>query len=619
MDVLLKFPHGLGDAAQLTCVLQHLAKHRLHWTVDVASKIGKHSAFRGQCRRSWILDREAIPERIYGHVFDLGWYECYSVYADSPCTKVCNSLREVFGIVPDRSLLKYRIQVSDPARETTGQYLSAICNGHSGWHDASASGVIRASNSLLPYPVVAIHYEGNTSAEKKNLAHGQIVRVCQELRSHGYIPLILDWDRRSPLPDQKTIFCPAVGPGDVWDSTGTGDAERLAALIGQCALFIGVDSGPLHVAGATETPTIGVWKGHSPIQFYDLCPNVTHLVPDRWRTIPPCQHGAAAEFFSEHYAYRTYRGSDALESALIAAALETLAGAALAQPSVALESRSAAISIRSPPPDLAAGNSKPRQKNHVSRALSRTNHNPASPHKETQMTAPIPAAMSWELLPGLAREVALGADGSAFCLGLGDMPGGGCSIHRWNGADWDHVDGAAVKIAIGSDGSVWVVNREHRILRSMGVGWQPLPGLAREIACGADGSAWCLSAGDFAPGGGSIHFWNGGDWDHVDGAAVKISVGPDGQPWIVNSAGQIFRRSGEGWELMPGLASEIACGADGCVWCLSAAAGASGDHSIHVWKGGDWEHMPGAAVKIAAGPAGSVLTVDAGHRIFRGH
>ncbi|MBI3864606.1 MAG: hypothetical protein HY290_22215 [Planctomycetia bacterium] len=618
MDVLVRFQHGLGDAVQLTCVLQHLAKHRPDWTVDVASHIGKHSAFRGQCRRSWILERDAIPERDYRQVFDLGWYECYSVYADSPCTKVCNSLREVFGIVPDRSLLKYCIDIGGQAREITGQYLSEICNVHSGLRDASTSGLWRGPNSALPYPIVAIHYEGNTSAEKKNLPHGQIGRLCQELRNQGYIPLILDWDRRSPLPDQKTIFCPGVGPGDVWDNTGTGDAERLAALIAQCALFIGVDSGPLHVAGATDTPTIGVWKGHSPIQFYDLCPNVTHLIPDRWRTVPPCQNDAAAKFFAEHYAYQTYRGSDDLESALIAAALETLAGATLAQPSVAPKSRPAPISIRAPPRDLASGNGKPRQANHISWVPFRANHNPTSPHKEMPMTTLTPAAMSWEFLPGLAREVALGADGSAFCLGVGEMPAGGYSIHRWNGADWDHIDGAAIKIAVGSDGSVWVVNREHGILRSMGVGWQPLPGLAREIACGVDGSAWCLSSGDFAPGGGSIHFWNGGDWNHVEGAAVKIAVGPDGLPWIVNSAGQIFRRSGEGWELMSGLASEIACGADGSVWCLSAAAAPTGDHSIHVWKGGDWEYIPGAAVKIAAGPAGSVLTVDAGNRIFRG-
>jgi RNA polymerase sigma-70 factor (subfamily 1) len=164
--------------------------------------------------------------------------------------------------------------------------------------------------------------------------------------------------------------------------------------------------------------------------------------------------------------------------------------------------------------------------------------------------------------------------------------------------------------------TIWIINRDHQLLRSTPTGWELLPGLAREIALGADGSAWCLSASDFAPGGASIHVWNGHDWDHVDGAAVKIAVGPDGQPWIVNSAGNIFRGSGEGWELLPGLAREIAIGVDGTVWCLCAGATPSGDSSIHLWNGFDWDHVPGAAVKIAAGPPGAVWLVNAQHQIF---
>jgi len=98
---------------------------------------------------------------------------------------------------------------------------------------------------------------------------------------------------------------------------------------------------------------------------------------------------------------------------------------------------------------------------------------------------------------------------------------------------------------------------------------------------------------------------------------VKIAVAPDGQPWIVNSAGNIFRRSGEGWELMPGLAREIAISADGTVWCLSAGAAPAQDTSIHVWNGFDWEHVPGAAVKIAAGAPDLVFLINAAYQIFR--
>src|SRR6516165_2080042 len=57
IPILIKQAYGLGDAVQLTCVLQHLAKHRPDWSIDVATGIGKHSAFRGLCRQSLILDR----------------------------------------------------------------------------------------------------------------------------------------------------------------------------------------------------------------------------------------------------------------------------------------------------------------------------------------------------------------------------------------------------------------------------------------------------------------------------------------------------------------------------------------------------------------------------------
>ncbi|MBS0261817.1 MAG: hypothetical protein JSS02_07655 [Planctomycetes bacterium] len=143
--------------------------------------------------------------------------------------------------------------------------------------------------------------------------------------------------------------------------------------------------------------------------------------------------------------------------------------------------------------------------------------------------------------------------------------------------------------------------------------------MAREIACGANGAVWCLSASDYAPGGASIHIWNEFDWEHVDGAAVKIGIATDGTAWIVNSAGQIFRRSGEGWELMPGLASEIACGNSGFVCCLSASASPIGEHSIHAWNGADWDHISGNAVKIAAGTADQLLITDSLYRIYRAH
>jgi hypothetical protein len=102
--------------------------------------------------------------------------------------------------------------------------------------------------------------------------------LCEAALSAGCTPLILKWDDRSPLPNGRAIHCAGRGHW-LWDGLGHADAARLAALIAQCRLMIGIDSGPLHLAGATDTPTLGVWTGMHPIHFYDLAENVTHLVP----------------------------------------------------------------------------------------------------------------------------------------------------------------------------------------------------------------------------------------------------------------------------------------------------------------------------------------------------
>lgn len=288
--LLFRFTHGLGDAVQFTCVLKHLDRHRPDLQIDVAALIGKHSCFHGLCNAVHVLDRDPIDESQYNDVRWVGWYENYSENKNSPYTKVCNYLREEWGIEPAEELLRYTIQVSEEKRRRAAEYMAKITN-----HDTA------------PFPAVAIHYEGNTSADKKNLSHDQAQAICGAVLERGYVPIILDWDRRSPLPDQQAIFCPDVHDGDLWGGTGTGDAEMLAALIGQCEMMIGVDSGPLHVAGATETPTLGIWKGHHPIQFYDLCPNVVHLVPESWGELYPSNvKPEASLYFTTKYKWDTY-------------------------------------------------------------------------------------------------------------------------------------------------------------------------------------------------------------------------------------------------------------------------------------------------------------------------
>jgi Tectonin domain len=202
----------------------------------------------------------------------------------------------------------------------------------------------------------------------------------------------------------------------------------------------------------------------------------------------------------------------------------------------------------------------------------------------------------WERLPGAARAIAAGADGSLWAIGTDNVPGGH-GIFRWSGTDWSRIDGGAVSIAVAPDGQPWVIDARGTILRRNGGRWQALPGAAKDIGIGADGTVWVIGL-DATAGGYGIHRWSGNQWSRVDGAGVRVAVTPDGQPWVVNSTGQIWRRSGGQWQLLPGQATDIGVGSDGSAWIIGQDA-AGGGFGIHQWNGTQWTRVDGSAVAIA--------------------
>jgi FkbM family methyltransferase len=292
MKVLIRFTHGLGDAVQLTAVLRHLERYRPGWEVDVCSGVGKHSLFRGLCRRTF-TDRDGY-DRGYDHVYDLGWYENYNHYPDCPNTKVTNCLREVFDIEPDPALLAYAVRPSPGDQAAAARYLRSL-----------------GAREVAPgrYGAVVVHHKGNTSPEKKNLECADLIEAAAEARAAGWPVVVLDWDDRTHpdlLGQPGVVACTHRTAPALWRWEGTGDGGRLVALIGAAGWFVGIDSGPGHAAGATDTPSTVVWTGHHPVQFYDLCGNVEHLVPDDHAALSPADRPAVRAYFERHYRHRVY-------------------------------------------------------------------------------------------------------------------------------------------------------------------------------------------------------------------------------------------------------------------------------------------------------------------------
>jgi ADP-heptose:LPS heptosyltransferase len=280
-SVLIDFRHGLGDAVQLTTVLAHLRHYHPDWQIDVAAGIGKlptvddrrHHAPRDAhhaehddygrlplYHRLLIRDRDHIDRAAYKHVFDLSWDECPTASGDSPSTKAEHCVRSVFQSQPIAELCRYELSIGDRALQSAKSYLESIC----------ARKCLKATDNGQPttrkYPVVLLHYQGNTSSERKDLSHELAHRVCEAVIESGFVPVILDWDKRTPLADEIRIFNPGAD-SPLWNNTGTGDCETLAALIAQASLFVGIDSGPLHVAGANLVREDGLPS----LRFYVFC------------------------------------------------------------------------------------------------------------------------------------------------------------------------------------------------------------------------------------------------------------------------------------------------------------------------------------------------------------
>jgi hypothetical protein len=241
-----------------------------------------------------------------------------------------------------------------------------------------------------------------------------------------------------------------------------------------------------------------------------------------------------------------------------------------------------------------------------------------------------PAGTTWELVDGLARDIAHGADGSVWIIGTDPIGYGDLAISKWAGATWASANGGGIRVAVGPNGAPWTVNAKGEIYRhssdpNVGV-WQLQPGSASDIAVGADGSVWIVATSDLGNNDYGICKWNGSGCESTDGGAVRIAVAPDGVPWIVNRANEIYRRTSNGpvdgyWQQMPGHASDIAAGAEGSVWIISTERVGFDDFRIAAWDeqadAGQWVSGDAAGVAISVDPNGSPWIVNAAGQIQR--
>lgn len=264
---------------------------------------GKHSCFFGQCNQTLITGQHHPNHSHYNRVVNLLWSEPRnSIRSNVPATKPAISLVNEIQIEPVPGLFHYKINIPIKNKNLARKYIESLPKNNG---------------------IIMVHYEGNSSAPRKNI-HPDVIRfLAQHFIKFGYLLIILDWDYRSPLPkENNSIFCPNMHNA-IWEGKGTGNAATIAALIEHAKLFIGIDSGPLHIAGATKVPSIGIWTNHHPAHFFDLADHVIHLIPNDARRYLRGNKDQTLHFFEKHYRY-AYYGGNSLAARLLETACELL-------------------------------------------------------------------------------------------------------------------------------------------------------------------------------------------------------------------------------------------------------------------------------------------------------
>lgn len=221
----------------------------------------------------------------------------------------------------------------------------------------------------------------------------------------------------------------------------------------------------------------------------------------------------------------------------------------------------------------------------------------------------------WEEIPGEARDIGVGPDGSVWAVGASHY-GYDYGLYHWDGRGWHEQRGSAVRVDVDARGRPWIINDDHEIWRLDHGYWERIPGAAHDIGIGADGSVWVV--GVSARGGGyGIYRMGRYGWIEHEGSGLRIDVAPDGTPWVINDEDRIFRLEGGQWRRVPGSARDIGIGADGSVWVIGADERAGG-YGVYRYTGSGWLKIPGSGRQISVGPDGAPWVVNRDGNIYRG-
>lgn len=126
----------------------------------------------------------------------------------------------------------------------------------------------------LPRPIVLIHSNGNTSANRKDMPAAFPQELTQQIleKTDGSV-IFLDWDNRTNWVHSSRTRHILYHYGKQLSSV-----ENLMGLCATADLLVGIDSGPFHLAGVIDMPSIGLWFKHHPARYVIPRQNCLNIV-----------------------------------------------------------------------------------------------------------------------------------------------------------------------------------------------------------------------------------------------------------------------------------------------------------------------------------------------------
>ncbi len=130
--------------------------------------------------------------------------------------------------------------------------------------DPVASARMAAALGVGPAPV-ALHPGSSQAAAAKRYPLPALARLARALREQCAVDCIATWGPTPGERDAAEALVAASG-GAARLAPETPSVAELAALLAVCRLFIGADSGPLHVASLVHTPVVQILGPADPVE-----------------------------------------------------------------------------------------------------------------------------------------------------------------------------------------------------------------------------------------------------------------------------------------------------------------------------------------------------------------